>query len=64
MFDPSMIVWIDETGCELHNALREYDQRATSSLVPSLPPNFSMLHAEKWGKTYHVNDVLRTREVN
>ena len=23
-FDPSMIVWVDETGCELRNALRKY----------------------------------------
>jgi len=23
-YDPSMIVWVDETGCDLRNAMRKY----------------------------------------
>ena len=53
MFDPSIMVWIDETGCDLRNALRKYGYG-----IRGLPPRDYTLKLR--GKRYSAVGILTT----
>lgn len=55
-FDPTMIVWVDETGCQVRNALRKYGYG-----VRGMPPqDFALILR---GKRYSAIGILTTEGI-
>lgn len=52
-FDPNMIVWVDETGCEHRNSLRKYGYG-----IRGMPPQDFALKLR--GKRYSAIGILTT----
>jgi len=55
-YDPSMIVWVDETGCDLRNAMRKYGYG-----IRGMTPQDYTLKIR--GKRYSAVGILTTEGV-
>ena len=55
-FDPSMMVWVDETGCDLRNAMKKYGYG-----IRGMPPQDYTLKLS--GKRYSAVEILTTEGV-
>ena len=56
MFDPSMLVWLDETGCDQRNALRKYGYG-----IRGQPPQDHSLKLR--GKRYSAIGIMSTEGI-